>query len=290
MTIPDDAVGPLADAAKELIPKVYEDGVQSSLQEIGRTLHGVVRTVLRPVNALVWSVDQASEWIEQKVTQRLSARGVSMSDVSSPSPQLLYGVIRGVQATGSDADHNLRDMYVNLLATAMDVSTSRIAHPAFSEILHQILPDEARIIQLLGGNGGFAIVSLSAHAWRLDRNVDPPRESSFKESVISLGVEAECNCPEMVMSYIDNLRRLGLVIDEHHTWQEHAKDFPPTPVSDSEAALRTWVFAYRYPAIAQITHAFTQFILQHVDSSRLDVRLMRLTSLGSQFIQACGPE
>ena len=41
-------------------------------------------------------------------------------------------------------------MYVNLLETAMDKETAANAHPAFVEVVRQMVPDEAKIVQFFG--------------------------------------------------------------------------------------------------------------------------------------------
>src|SRR5687767_804547 len=106
--------------ASSLVPKVYDDVFQPAAQEVGRSLHGVVKAVLWPVNRLVWSFEKASEWVTERAADILERRSVPPERIITPKPQIIAGVIRGIQATGSDTQPELREMYSALLATSMD--------------------------------------------------------------------------------------------------------------------------------------------------------------------------
>jgi len=288
-----DLIGPLAEAGKDVIPKVYDDVLQSSAKEIGRALSGVVRTALRPINTLVWSVDQVAEWVESAVQKRLEARQVTPDRIVTPRPQIAAGVLRGIQATGADPDPDLREMYANLLATAMDKETSNIAHPAFAEILQQMLSDEAKIIKLLEKREGRAVVRVSAESWRYVGTGLPaldPRSERFTDGVQSLGTESGCSHPEMVPSYVDNLKRLGLISDREEAFTDRKKDFPPPELSDDRAELKSWLLNYDDPSVAQLLEAFQEFQTPRSSSAGLYLVMISFTSFGQQFVRACVPD
>ena len=292
MSSPTDPVSPIADAAKEIVKPVYEDLLQPSTKEIGRTLHGVVRTVLRPVNGVVWAVDRASDWLEHAVTGLLESRGVPTERVIAPRPQILFGVVRGVQATGPEPESGLREMYANLLATAMDRETANVAHPAFAEILHQMLPDEARIIKLLGMHRERVLVEVSAEAWRYAGTGLPAlghRETeSFDRHLVSLGGEAACDQPALVDSYVDNLRRLGLITDEHAKAEGHHKEFSVDSKPEVEQLL-SWLANYEHAEVSKFMNDFHSFQDRspRVVMWKLESRFISLTSFGKQFVTAC---
>ncbi|HET7232409.1 MAG TPA: DUF4393 domain-containing protein, partial [Longimicrobium sp.] len=206
----------------------------------------------------------------------------------SPSPMLLNGVIRGVQATGPETDPNLREMYASLLSTAIDSATSSIAHPAFAEILGQMLPDEAKIIRLLKKREGRALVSLGVSSWKKEYVVVGDTER-FSQRIIALGREAECANPESLQIYIDNLKRLGLVTGGEHTFSEHSKQFPPEPPSAETIEVKGWLFGYDYPEVSDLLAKYSEFRAPNPRSttSEIQVEVLQLTSFGTQFVQAC---
>lgn len=282
MSIPEDVAGPLAEAAKEIIPTVYADGIQPSLKELGRTLHGVVRTVLRPINAIVWTVDEASDWLEQRVAQFLERRGIDSDRVIRPSPQILYGAIRGIQATGTSDQSELQDMYAKLLATAMDPDTASSAHPAFADLLMQMLPDEARVIRLLETRGGDALVSLALDAWFKD----PELPGVFQRKIESLAQEAECLKTSAIESYLDNLKRLALIEEKEFRWERHRTGFPLPTGSEAAAAL-LGIFGYDFPPVANAVKEFLEFRDKSGTSWVINARKIHLTAFGMQFVDAC---
>jgi hypothetical protein len=293
MSSPNDPMDYFAEAGKEIIPRVYEDGLQLSTREIGRTLHGVIRTSLRPVNGLVWTINQSFDWVEASVKKRLEARQVPPDRVIEPPHRVLAGVLQGIWASGPEADANLREMYASLLATAMDTETTNLAHPAFTEILRQMLSDEAKIIKLLEQRGGRAIVRLSAESWRYIGTGLPAlgQESErFARSIQSLGTESGCLHVEMVPSYVDNLKRLGLIIEREEVYTTHKKDFPPPQLSADRAELKSWVLNYDEPSVAELSNAFQEFQTPRSSSAELHVVLISLTSFGQQFVRACAAD
>lgn len=295
MTTPDAPLGSLAEAGKEIIPKVYEDILQPAAKEVGHSLGGVVRTALRPVNAIVWTADQASTWLESKVTQLLNTRGVPADNVTSPSPQVLFEVIRGIQATGEDVEGELREMYAALLATSMDRDASLTAHPAFGQLLHQMVSDEAKLIRLLARRSP-ALVNIrldAAHIHRSPNDQQPYVGQRLSRELESLSYEASCTHVSITPAYLDNLKRLGLVTTQEERINEFSKEFPPSAPPLEPTDIRVWLFAYDYSRVRELLEEFSSFRkVGDVTSTSVTVQLgtMSLTSFGSQFVKACvGP-
>lgn len=99
-------------------------------------------------------------------------------------------------------------MYTNLLITAMDSETIRRAHPAFTEVIRQLSPDEARILRVVQGRTGVPAVIV---------RMRPKREFVVGESYYDvlrfwsgLARDADCQHPDMESLYTSNLTRLGI--------------------------------------------------------------------------------
>jgi hypothetical protein len=275
MGAPKDSSG--SKPGGKLVPQVYSDVAQASVQEIGRSLHGVVRTALRPLNALVWTIDQATDWLVRSVSERLSEKQLASYQIISPDPQLLYSVVQGVQASGADPASDLKYLYANLLTTAVEATTSGLAHPAFSEILHQMTSDEAKIVRLMHRCAGRAIVSAQARVW--EQKVSPSKVSV-------LGHAAKCVSRDSVPVYLVNLQRLGLL--------SHSSIHLPS-------ADPAWIRAHHVAGINKILksykEAFGRFVDNYGEKSvsgaaanglfECSADTIEFTPFGNRFADAC---
>jgi hypothetical protein len=63
-----------------------------------------------------------------------------------PKPMIAGPTIDAMKYCGSEP--HLRDLFANLLATAMDARTAENVHPAFVEIIKQLSADQAKMIKL----------------------------------------------------------------------------------------------------------------------------------------------
>ncbi len=204
--IDSEKVRDAAQAVKEIIQAVpvYQDAIQPAAKEIGTALSTVAKAVnlaLAPLQGMIWAWDQIKGYLIPALVERL--KQVPEERIITPAPNLAGPAIEALRFAGHESV--LREMYANLLATAMDAKTAREAHPAFVEILKQLSPDEARIVRLLGESDDLPVISLIA--WK-------PAPVDGYDVILRhfslIGNEAGCSNPELSQSYLDNLCRLGL--------------------------------------------------------------------------------
>lgn len=257
-----------ADAVKGLVQAVpiYEDALQPAVKEIGTGLQTVAKTihiVLAPVSALVWGYDQIKDFVATKVAEKL--RNVPTENIATPKPNVAGQALEALKYTGHE--ETLRDMYANLLASSMDTRTANGAHPAFVEIIRQLTPDEARIIRLFTVDRAFPLVTV-----RWDYKEPTDKQSGGKDVLTNfsiLGWEAGCDFPDLTLTYLDNLCRLGLtdipVFYEftkpgvYDTLEQHPK------VQEAKAAIEK-------------NEALTASVVRGG---------LRITELGKQFCRVC---
>jgi hypothetical protein len=186
---------------------VYQDVVQPAAQEIGKALQTVAKTVhmaLAPVSALVWGYDQIKDFVSSKVADRL--KNVPPERVISPKPNVAGPALESLRYTGHE--ESLSDLYANLLAASMDKATAEGAHPAFVEIIRQLTPDEAKILQLFLKSMPYPLLTV-----RREYKTPRPGKKGGIDLVVNyshLGIIAKCEFPQMTPTYLDNLCRLGL--------------------------------------------------------------------------------
>ena len=133
----------------------------------------------------------------------------------------------------------------------------RDVHPSFSNILDELLPDEARVLRFLAVAG-------------TQPAIDVRTKTLFQIGSVKLagGVNmitemSGCKWPDRGYHYLANLNRLGLI------------DFSKEPVDD-----------YRRYALLEVQPAATAAIARAPKSISV-YRSISLTSFGRQFVSAC---
>jgi len=183
------AVAEAAKKSKELLTEIYLDLFQPSARPIG-------------------------EFIGEKVRERLAKAKGKPEDLSAP-PKLLVGpAIMG--ATFAQDEPALRELYVNLLASAMNQPTAGKVHPAFAQIIQQLSPDEALILKEISKKykAGSLLV---------------------EESIVSIGSRQE--------SVTD--RRMEMLLDGRKSisrgWEKLCASFQIREISRSDVFLRNLI-------------------------------------------------
>lgn len=124
----------------------------------------------------------------------------------SPQPIVAAQAIEGLGFSLDEPD--LKEMYLNLLATASDSATAQRAHPSFPQIIKQLSADEAGVLlPVLDYPQGLAMVEI-----RL--NITEPRGFQTLDRHVIAMRDTETNEPREVENwamYVDNWVRLGLV-------------------------------------------------------------------------------
>jgi hypothetical protein len=110
------------------------------------------------------------------------------------------------QAEREEARKSLRERGAELLRRSADVNFDEDSHPAYTRILEDLAPDEARILRLLYEGGPQPSVDVRSGLLPLQ---------STSELVASglnmIGSEAGCRHLDDVPAYLNNLFRLGLI-------------------------------------------------------------------------------
>ncbi len=247
----------------EAVP-VYEDAIQPAAKEVGKALQTVVKTVhiaLAPISAMVWGYEQVKDFVERIVAEKL--KDVPPERIVTPPPNVAGPALEALKYTGHDG--TLREMYANLLATALDAKTAEQAHPSFVQIIQQMTRDEAVLLERLGSGKPSPLIDVKLVS------KDPDEGGfMFARRVSELGGEAGCEHLRLVPAYLDNLQRLGLI------------EMPDSWYTDDS----------KYDSLECGTLISDLKKLHGEESDhRVEVQkyLAQLTTLGEQFIKACRP-
>ncbi len=206
MSNPTINIKDTAEAVKGIVEAVpvYEDVIQPAAKEIGKGLQTVAKTVhiaLAPISALVWGYEKICDYISNALEERL--KNIPPENIVTPDPMIAGPILESLRFVGHKED--LRELFANLLATAMNSKVAQNAHPSFVEIIKQLSPDEARIIKHLDQQNYIPLINLH----RTDPNITG--EITIYRNFSLIGEQAGCVSLELVPSYLDNLQRLGLI-------------------------------------------------------------------------------
>lgn len=123
----------------------------------------------------------------------------------TPKASVAIPAMEGIGITLEEPD--LKEMYLNLLATASDDRRADFAHPSFVEIIKQLSSDEARFLP--------SVLRASLPIIQIRRIPnDAPNEYRVLQSHILNLADAATAAPverPQIATYVDNWDRLGLV-------------------------------------------------------------------------------
>jgi hypothetical protein len=138
---------------------------------------------------------------------------VPEDDLVSPKGSVAGPTMQALSYSLDEPD--LKEMYLNLLATAVDGRRSDQAHPSFAQVIRQLTAEEARILNGVLRGPIAPIVQIT----RIDQSSGG--KAILQTHVIDWGVldepRAQIEHPSMSM-YIDNWIRLGLVTVDYDAW------------------------------------------------------------------------
>jgi hypothetical protein len=210
----------------EVIKAGYDDAVSPALKETGKFGEDVVKTlrlVLFPLQFLAACQDRLAQHLRRSIERVPKDRRVV------PVESLALPIVE--QLKFHDEKSIVGDMFVNLLARAMDRERVGEAHPAFVQIVSQLAPDEAVLIRQI------AKARPSAYLRPPNQStvvlLKDERTAMIHASGLSSGhkqlLQSIAICPEdlaqpeLVYTYIEHLVSLGIVSYTDKPWSDTFK-------------------------------------------------------------------
>lgn len=205
--IKDNNVKSTIDAVTGLVQAVpiYNDAIQPAAKEIGKSLATVTKTIniaLAPISALVWGYEKISDFVQNRVTEKL--KNVPEENIITPDPAVVGPALEALRYTGNS--ETLSELYANLIANSMDKDTIKKAHPGFVEIIKNMTSDEGLILKVFIPDTYKPIMDV-----KLKLKKGNGGEHNLISNYSNIGIEAGCKYPDLTPKYIDNLCRLGLL-------------------------------------------------------------------------------
>ncbi len=193
-------------------PNVKEAG-----QNLGQTALTITKTInnaLLPLAAVNFAFDKARAYFSDKFQQDISAKTATIppEQIVEPKASIAGPALQGLAFTHEEP--NLKEMYLSLIATAMDGRIAADAHPAFVEIIRQLSSEDAQLIRgALQSPVAIAIVEV-----RLT-TVGQEGYQTLARHILNLTsnvTKAAVENPQLAAT-VDNWVRLGLVNVDYTT-------------------------------------------------------------------------
>lgn len=123
----------------------------SNLGKTAVTLTNTINTCLLPLAAVNFAVDKARAYFNGAFHEDLSkkASAIPLDQLVEPKASIAGPALQALAFSHEEV--NLKEMYLNLLANAMDGRVKDSVHPSFVEIIKQISAEEARLLQFVLG-------------------------------------------------------------------------------------------------------------------------------------------
>ena len=187
-------------------PNVREAG--ANLGQTALTITKTINNALLPLAAVNFAFDKARRYFFERFQDDLSQKAsvIPVAEIVEPKASIAGPALQGLAFAHEEP--NLKDMYLSLLATAMDGRVAPEAHPAFVEIIKQLDSEEALLLRGLLNISGWAPIAdvqlseVGQVGWRV-----------IAKHLLDLHNPTDGTSVETprVAAMVDNLVRLGLV-------------------------------------------------------------------------------
>lgn len=128
--------------AIETVPELYQDAFQPTVQETGKLVSRIPRAINAAFSGLdKWILNRECSIDETKKLLAIKLEKVDPEKIIEPEPYVAVPAIQAISYTMNSSE--LRDLYANLLAKAMNKDTKNSVHPAYVETIKQLSPDDA---------------------------------------------------------------------------------------------------------------------------------------------------
>lgn len=203
----DDPTGLAKLADSKLLNKAYDDLLADAMKEGGQALVNTVkafRLFTAPIQLLAVAQDRLKAFCE-KVRQRVPEE----RQVEAP-PSIALPVLLSLRYM--EDDNLLTELFLNLLARAIDKERQGEAHPAFARIIEQLSPDEAMVMLVLRDSDIPVKATSIFLVERISARFAAAKEIEFPKQRLVYA--------EQLLMYLDHLQTLGMLTattlrDEH---------------------------------------------------------------------------
>lgn len=246
-----------------LLVEIYGDLAKPGVKQAGRALETVIglgNTILWPI---AWANERTRITLERNLEKyRKEMESVPEDKVIGVAPEIGVPIAEKLAYV---TDERLTSLYVKLLATASNQDTLEEAHPSFVNVINNLSPDEALLLEYFVLNGTMPFVIAKAV------EVDTHAHSQISGPIVPPEALAELAFPSNIEAYLSNLGGLGLLEVRDDRWLSDQAIYVPLQDRHKE----------ELDAVITEHPNFAGSILDFTKGS------VKCTSFGRKFITAC---
>ena len=187
----------------QLANKAYDDLAASPMREGGKFLTDLFKTFrlfTAPIQLLAVAQDRLAAFCD-----RVRAK-VPEDHQQEAAPSIALPILMDLRFM--EDENPLTELYLNLLARAIDKERCNEAHPAFVKIIEQLSPDEAMVMYVLGGE--YPVVVFSGWFCDVWGQNQPSKHDFPPERLAS---------PKLTWLYFRHLESLNLVSQSNNLFR-----------------------------------------------------------------------
>lgn len=139
--------------------QIYLDAAQPTVQEVGKLNGKLVRAINAALSPLdIWIMKKEYNVAQVKYMLEQKLQNTPPEEIAPPEA---YIAVPTIQALSYSMDsEQLREMYANLLAKSMNVKSKHFVHPSFPEMIKQMSPIDACILEHISTTANCGIIDL----------------------------------------------------------------------------------------------------------------------------------
>lgn len=186
----------------DLIKEIYGDLAKPGVQNVGIALSAVLGLGVTLMWPIMWANERSKIALENNLeTYRDRLKDVPPEQVTVAPPEIAMPILEKIGYVTND---EIKNLYIELLAKASIKDLNNQAHPSFVNIINNVSPDEAKLIQYLIPEDRIPFIKVRLNLANNKGGIDI-------ENPVVILPDLSLDFPENLGAYISNLVGVGLL-------------------------------------------------------------------------------
>lgn len=223
-----------------------------------------VKNCLLPLAAVNFGIDKAKAYFKNQFSKDLEEKTqhIPPEKIVEPKASIAGPALQGLAFCHEEAP--LKDMYLELIASSMNLDSCDSTHPAFVETIKQLTSIEAQLLTIYLKSNKSQVIGRVAY-----KNIDNNSILIGCTHILELYTGGKPYYDKRIPSFVDNWIRLGLVEVGYDKYMESLEE--------------------RYMKLKNREEFLNDKTYQHEKLKKeLDMGYIRRTSFGELFAQVTG--